>query len=349
MRFAIMLNGLTGIDFIGGITTAINSLATAFGAGFDDAGNLVIGGLGGLGGVGAVGGAGGVGGLGGAGGVGGLGGAGGVGGATVTGVSRWLQAHDSCPHSALYRVGGADNLTAAAWRTATQLGLACVVAGVLFGGVMSSLTGLATVFAALSFVPWVLMRTYDLPLACLIRLPPMLPVGLADDMFDVLNTSVLPRHLPWPQGLSPDGWAREIYGELSTTGEHLLRLVSKPIDCTHDPVGMVDGLRVIAWYLEVTFPDWRAYVPLYTLQLVFGSEAVNHYAFYYLTPEVAATSVFGAYNLEVQATRRACARIQIPSVVLVLVLVAAVLALIPIAIHLVLFVIKQLLSLISVL
>ena len=251
--------------------------------------------------------------------------------------------------SALYRVGGADNLTAAAWRTAVQLGLACVIAGVLFGGVMSSLTGLATVFAALSFVPWVLMRTYDLPLACLIRLPPMLPVGLADDMFDVLNTSVLPRHLPWPEGLSPDGWARETYGELSTTGEHLLRLVSKPIDCTHDPIGMVDGLRVIVWYLEVTYPNWRAYVPLYTLQLVFGSEATSFYAFYYLTPDTADTSVFGAYNLEVQATRRACARIQIPSVVLVLVLAAVVLTLIPIAIHLVLFVIKQLLSLISVL
>jgi len=126
-----------------------------------------------------------------------------------------------------------------------------------------------------------------------------------------------------------------------------MRLVSPPNHCGDDPIGMTDGLRVIAWYLETNYPMWRAYFPLYTFQLFLGAQAVDQYAFYFMQPIIGA----GADNPEIffalQHQRRACAHMMTPNVAFCLLLVGMVFAALPAILHIALFTSKQIITLAS--
>lgn len=86
----------------------------------------------------------------------------------------------------------------AVW-TGKRIMLVCIIAGMALGGSFSSLVTIITTMLIISFVPIVMVRTYDVSPMCFLRFPPMLPAGVADDIFDIFNTTIFPRHLPWPE------------------------------------------------------------------------------------------------------------------------------------------------------
>ena len=247
-------------------------------------------------------------------------------------VMRWVERHSACPHESLYTdAGGPDRLAQEFTRTAWQLTLGCSALSFLFGSTFFALVSFATALASFAFLPLWLSRTYDVSILCFARLPPLLPGRFADDAFDILNQTLLPRHFNWPNGLSPDGWARVPSGAFALTGEPLTRLASAPLDCGADPTGMTDGFRVAAWYLQQYYPGWRRFAPLYSLQTLVGTPTLNKYAFYYLEASA------GAQHL----TDVACARFMVPNVALVFVLSAIAVGALPILSNLVLVVFRH--------
>ena len=248
--------------------------------------------------------------------------------------AHWIEAHLGCDPATMYRQGDPDRLLHAGWTTAVQLGLASAGASFVAGG---SIGATASAIAGLAYVPIVIARAYQLSPACFLRLPPMLPSALADDLFEVVNSTLLPRNLPWPSGLSPDGWARVPTGAVVRRQDgapmQLQRLNSTPVDCSADPVGMHDGVRVAAWFLEAHAPGWRSSAPMFTAQTLLGARRTNSYFFYYVDAEAAKAPVY-----------RDCALLQLPNVAVALVAGAAAIAVALILLHLVLFAFRQLIN-----
>ena len=260
-------------------------------------------------------------------------------------IIHWASKYGHCPHESLYNAdsGGHQRLVNEMVWTAKRLILVCALSGMLMGSTLSSVVTLITTVSVFAFMPIVIVRTYDMSPMCFMRLPPMLPAGIADDIFDVFNVTLLPRHIPWPEEMSPDGWIRSSAG-----GSDVATLVSRPVDCTIDPIGMVDGVRAITWYLETHVSEnWRSYAPLSTFQLIFGAEAVDSYAFYYTSSTVGGDGGDGHHDLVLRKQRQACAWMMLPSAILSVILVLMVFAVIPVILHIALFAVKQILSLVA--
>lgn len=86
---------------------------------------------------------------------------------------------------------------------------------------------------------------YGMPIGCLVRAPPAIPVCVWDDAFDAVDTWILPRTIRWPTALVPN--------TTRTTG----RLAAAPTDCGEDPIGLHDGLRWLQWMGTAT-GVWKA-------------------------------------------------------------------------------------------
>ena len=127
-------------------------------------------------------------------------------------------------------------------------------------------------------------------------------------------------------------------------------LVSIPVNCTADPIGMVDGLRAIAWYLETHGgSNWRMYAPLSTFQLFFGSQAVDSYAFYYTSPNVGGDGGDGHGDIVIRKQREACAWMMLPSAMLTILIMLLLLAIVPVLLHVALFAANQLMCVVGAL
>jgi hypothetical protein len=140
--------------------------------------------------------------------------------------------------------------------------------------------------AALTFPVTVLSHAYDMPIGCFLRVPPMVPVCIADDLYDLVD-AYLPPQFPWPEGLWP---AEDRSGE--------------PVYCAEDDVGMMDGIRIAVYFLDSRYPSWRGWAPLYTMSLIFGSATVDSYAFYYVDKPIKTPRY------------EACARVMAPAALL---------------------------------
>ena len=242
----------------------------------------------------------------------------------------------SCDYKSLYVPS--NKLPQEAWHTAWQFAGASMLVSVAAGGLLAPLAMVATTVIGFTFVPVVLVRAYDIAPGCILRFPPLLPATLADDLYALVGPH-LTRHAPWPDGLSGDGqWAREETGEFITIDGvpmPMTRPIFPPRDCTANPIGMRDGLRVLVWYLEYNIPSWRKYAPLATLQMVFGTATVNGYAFYYALVDV---------HEKVYAD---CAVLMMPTVPVVALLMAVAIATSVILLHTALFFVKRLMGFVA--
>ena len=127
-------------------------------------------------------------------------------------------------------------------------------------------------------------------------------------------------------------------------------LVSTPVNCTVDPIGMIDGMRAITWYLETHVTDnWRVYAPLSTFQLIFGSQAVDSYAFYYTSNVTGDDSEDGHADIVIRKQREACAWMMLPSAMLTLLILLTLLAIVPVLLHVALFAFNQLMGIVGAL
>ena len=245
-------------------------------------------------------------------------------------VEAWVVAHAAC-HTSMYGGGGSAALTAAAFQTAWQLAAIVAVSNVVCGKMLSFMMAPISAAAIIAFAPVVMVRAYDISPVCILRVPPLLPANLADDLFDILNTTIIPRHLPWPDGLSPDSWARTPV----LPGSPRLRAMSPPIACTAPPIGMTDGLHALVWALELYVPGWRSYAPLYTFQLLTSVDLMNDYFFKYVDLPVDSD----AY--------RACAIMVLPNVLLTLTILGVAAILLLSVWHLILFFTKEFLKVVA--
>jgi hypothetical protein len=189
-------------------------------------------------------------------------------------LDRLLGLHLQCPLASVYCLnrtqhGGHALLSSTVW-VAERYALGGAVLTVCSGPLGGVLTGTLGSLAALAFPLVVLSHAYDMSLVCFARLLPLLPVCLADDAYEAVNSTLLPPQFPWPAGLWPDG----------NRGQ-------APVSCAGDPVGMYDGLRVLSYVLESRWPGWQAQAPLFTLSAMLGGGTVDSYAFYYADKNLA--------------------------------------------------------------
>ena len=219
-----------------------------------------------------------------------------------------------------------------------QFGAATILLSILGGGPLAPITSIASLVIGLSLFPTIILRAYRLPPGCVFRFPPMLPATLADDMFAIVSPYVQ-RDPLWPAGLSTQGdWTREPTGEFMTVGdtrEAVTRPMYAPRDCTAAPVGMQDGIYVLAWFAEYAYPGWRPYAPLSTMQLVFGASAVSNYSSYY-------------YGLDVgDPMYKSCAYMMSPNVVAVVFIAIAIVAVVMMLLHVVMRLLKRLIGILA--
>jgi hypothetical protein len=137
---------------------------------------------------------------------------------------------------------------------------------------------------AIIFVPLALIRAYDIPAVCVLKFPPILPACVFDDLYDIVDTAILARHIAWPEGLSPDGFNRtdtratRSYGGVT---HRVQALVSPVADCA--ALGFDDGLTTMFYYLQRESGNaWREYVPLSTMSVVLGTSTLDDYATFWL-------------------------------------------------------------------
>lgn len=120
-------------------------------------------------------------------------------------------------------------------------------------------------------------------------------------------------------------------------------LVSSPVDCTADPIGMIDGMRAITWYLQTHVSEnWRMYAPVSTMQLIFGNQAIDSYVFYYTSAIVGDESEDGHADIIIRKQREACAWMMFPSALLTILIFMITLAIVPVVLHVALFAFNRL-------
>jgi len=115
------------------------------------------------------------------------------GSASMDQVIDWVAANSKCPHETLYNQVGHQKLVDTFFTTGVQALLLCLVSGLVLGSTFSSLVAIITTAVLFGFIPVVLSRAYDISIACFVRAPPLMPAALADDLFDIVNMTLLPR------------------------------------------------------------------------------------------------------------------------------------------------------------
>jgi hypothetical protein len=217
----------------------------------------------------------------------------------VTDLQRLIKLSGQCPLDSVLcrdRTDGSASLVRSAWWAGTRFTLASVTVSLVTGPLGSTLSSTLTSALWVAFPFAVMSHSYDMSVGCFLRLPPLLPVCLADDVFDFVNGTLLPPQLPVPDGL----WNNSDRS-------------AAPVVCSEDDIGMKDGLRVAAYLLESRAPGWQAQAPLFTLSVVFGTGAVDSYAFYYADKDLT------------QPQYEACFAVTAPSVLLASLVVVPVL------------------------
>lgn len=198
-------------------------------------------------------------------------------GTGVPKVQKFFTSRMACPAASL--TDGClkeRNLPRAIVNTTLELGGGIAVLNLALGGLGAAASATLSLAGGLAFVPVVISRTYNTSLFCFVRMPPPLPVCLFDDMYDVVDTYLLARHLPWPEGLSPDNFTRIESTERLGDGSRLSILKSPPRDCAK--LGFTDGFAASTYWLHYYYnTTWIQYAPLYTMGLVFGSGTVTDY------------------------------------------------------------------------
>ena len=181
-----------------------------------------------------------------------------------TKLDRLLRANSQCSLASVYCAGrtrGGHELLQSAWWTGVRFAVTGGVVSLALGPLGPPVAGALATASTVVYPVAVLGHSYNMSLGCFLRLPPLLPVCLADDLFEVVNATLAPS-FPWPRGLLLDD--------------------GEPVTCAADDVGMKDGLRVAAYWLESAAPGWQAYAPLFTLSALAGARTVDSYAFYYV-------------------------------------------------------------------
>lgn len=206
-----------------------------------------------------------------------------------TDLQRFISDNTQCPLSTAFcqdRMDGANVLLNSTIWVGSRYLVAGTVAALVSGPLGTPLSGMLGTAAALTFPVTVLSHAYDMPIGCFLRVPPMVPVCIADDLYDLVD-AYLPPQFPWPEGLWP---AEDRSGE--------------PVYCAEDDVGMMDGIRIAVYFLDSRYPSWRGWAPLYTMSLIFGSATVDSYAFYYVDKPIKTPRY------------EACARVMAPAALL---------------------------------
>ena len=184
-----------------------------------------------------------------------------------TELEHLIAMNSACPLSSVLcqgRTDGGPALVRSAWWAGTRIVVAGAAVSLVSGPLGTTLSAALTGALWVAFPFVVMSHSYHMSAGCFLRLPPLLPVCLADDLFDLVNGTLLPPNLPVPTGIweGPD-----------RTGA--------PVVCSSGDIGMKDGLRVAAYLLESRLPGWQSQAPLFTLATVFGTGHVDSYAFFY--------------------------------------------------------------------
>lgn len=103
-----------------------------------------------------------------------------------------------------------------------------------------------------------IMLSYNLPVGCIFKFPPAVPLCLWDDVYEAVKTYVIPVHVKWP--------AAFVQNSTRVDG----KLIHFPTDCATDPLGFTDGIRSLVWMMEAAAPGWQSVVP-------FGGAAASSY------------------------------------------------------------------------
>jgi hypothetical protein len=160
-----------------------------------------------------------------------------------------------------------DYAGSAACQTKGEWSLGEVATSALFGSALVALVagplfGMAPIGPSLLLVMTLAaaaVLTYGMPLGCLLRLPPALPVCVLDDAFDAVGRYLLPRQITWPEGLVVNA---------TRTGGELVGVT----DCAASPIGMSDGIHWLAWAVVATHRRFDIRFPAAVWDLV-GADA----------------------------------------------------------------------------
>lgn len=195
-------------------------------------------------------------------------------------IARLVEAKKRCPSETLMCTQGLnDDLAENFLIASAQAAAALTGVSYAFGGIGPPITAAGVGFSLVAVPMISVARTYSINYACLVRFPPLLPVCLFDDIYDLIDKSVLPRHINWPRGLSADGFTR-VNSSTSVMYKkkprRIQRLTSSPLDCS--ALGFEDGFAVGLFWLQYSYGNsWRPYAPLSLLQLFLGEAQSNAY------------------------------------------------------------------------
>ena len=188
------------------------------------------------------------------------------------------------PQSMLCPVdAGGERLMARGFTTALWLYGAVCALNLVGGTAASYVSTLVSIVSGVLYVPIVMYRTYDLQPSCIWRLKGMVvPVCFVDDVYDIMDKYLLPRHIGWPAGLLHRTTAGAVRADTRQTllfGAEtfpITRLIGAPTDCVS--LGFTDGVRVATYWLQKSYGnEWRPYVPLWTFGTIFSHSTVDWY------------------------------------------------------------------------
>jgi hypothetical protein len=182
----------------------------------------------------------------------------------------------------------ADRLEEALVWVAVRVGGAAALASAVGIGISPVAATVVLAAGAVVAIPAAIVRAYDVPAICVLKVPPLLPVCIFDDAFALLDRWVFPRHLNWPGGLSPDNFERvDTKATRQWNGQTypVQMLKSTPVDC--NAMGFSDGITTALYFLQrETGNAWRQYAPLASLSIVFGTGRVDGYATMWLDKDL---------------------------------------------------------------
>lgn len=172
------------------------------------------------------------------------------------------------------------DITSHLLRATGEAALGLLATNYVLAGAGPAATAAGFAMSAILVPTVAISRTYGISYSCMLRFPPLLPVCLFDDLYDAIDAYVLPRHIAWPRGLSPDNFAR-----VNTTTSFMYkkdrvriqRLVSTPTNCSG--LGFNDGFSVILYWLQEQYGnEWRTYAPMSLIETIVGQTTFNKYS-----------------------------------------------------------------------